>query len=64
MANALRRGFEAMLKDPEFRATAERYKLEINKPMTGEEVQALVEKLHGYPEAIVEKAVQMTKIEE
>ena len=29
-----------------------------------EEVQALVEKLHGYPEAIVEKAVQMTKIEE
>ena len=64
VANALRRGFEAMLKDPEFRATAERYKLEINNPMTGEEVQALVEKLHGYPEAIVEKAVQMTKIEE
>ena len=45
VANALRRGFEAMLKDPEFRAAAQRYKLELNNPMTGEEVQALVEKL-------------------
>ena len=49
---ALRRAFDATMKDPAFVADAARLQLDID-PMTGEEVQALVAQLNGTPPAIV-----------
>ena len=49
---ALRKAFMDTLADPEFRATAEKAKLEIN-PVSGEELQALVEKLLKTPADVV-----------
>ena len=49
---ALRRAFDATMKDPAFVADAARLQLDID-PMTGEEVQALVAQLAGTPPAIV-----------
>jgi tripartite-type tricarboxylate transporter receptor subunit TctC len=45
---ALRRAFDATMKDPHFIADAAQLQLELS-PMTGEEVQALVAKLAGTP---------------
>ncbi len=49
---ALRRAFDATMKDPAFVADAARLQLDID-PMTGEEVQALVAQLARTPPAIV-----------
>jgi tripartite-type tricarboxylate transporter receptor subunit TctC len=49
---ALRRAFDATMKEPAFIADAARLQLDID-PMTGEEVQALVAQLAGTPPAIV-----------
>jgi tripartite-type tricarboxylate transporter receptor subunit TctC len=48
---ALRRAFDATMKDPGFIADAAQLQLELS-PMTGEEVQALVAKLAGTPPEI------------
>jgi tripartite-type tricarboxylate transporter receptor subunit TctC len=45
---ALRRAFDATMKDPDFMADAAQLQLELS-PATGEEVQALVAKLAGTP---------------
>ncbi len=50
--NALRRAFDATMKEPAFVADAARLQLDID-PMTGEEVQALVGQLARTPPAIV-----------
>ena len=52
---ALRRGFDAMMKDPELLADAEKSKIDID-PLSGEEVQKLVQKLFATPQPLVEKA--------
>ncbi len=49
---ALRRAFDATMKEPAFIADAARLQLDID-PMTGEEVQALVAQLARTPPAIV-----------
>jgi tripartite-type tricarboxylate transporter receptor subunit TctC len=49
---ALRRAFDATMKDPDFVADAAQLQLDLS-PMTGEEVQALVVKLAGTPTDIV-----------
>lgn len=49
---ALRRAFDATMKDPAFIADAAKLQLDID-PMTGEEVQALVSQLSNTPAAIV-----------
>jgi tripartite-type tricarboxylate transporter receptor subunit TctC len=49
---ALRRAFDATMKDPDFIADAAQLQLELS-PMTGEEVQALVARLAGTPPDIV-----------
>jgi tripartite-type tricarboxylate transporter receptor subunit TctC len=51
---ALRRAFDATMKEPAFVADAARLQLDID-PMTGEEVQALVAQLAGTPPAIVNR---------
>ena len=50
---ALRKAFMSAMEDPEFKAFAERTKLEINA-VSGEAVQALVERLLNTPADIVE----------
>ena len=51
---ALRRAFDATMKEPAFIADAARLQLDID-PMTGEEVQALVAQLARTPPAIVNR---------
>jgi tripartite-type tricarboxylate transporter receptor subunit TctC len=51
---ALRRAFDATLKDPEFLAEAEKLKLEID-PMPGEILQETVAKLASTPPGVVQK---------
>jgi tripartite-type tricarboxylate transporter receptor subunit TctC len=50
----LRRAFDAMTKDPEFVAEAEKIKLSLG-PMTGEEVQKLVKEVSDLSPELVEK---------
>jgi tripartite-type tricarboxylate transporter receptor subunit TctC len=52
--NALRRAFDATMKDPAFMAEAQKLQLEVS-PMTGEEMQALVGDLAGTPADVVER---------
>ena len=54
-AQALRRGFDATLKDPAFLAEADKLKLEVN-PVSGEDVTRLVTELYATPKDIVEEA--------
>jgi len=51
---ALRRAFDATMKDPAFLADAAKVQLELS-PMPGEEMQALVGELAGTPPAVVER---------
>ena len=51
---ALRRAFDATMKDPAFMADAQKLQLELS-PMTGEAMQALVADLARTPPAIVER---------
>jgi hypothetical protein len=50
----MRKGFSATMKDPEFMAAAEKAGLEVD-PLSGEEVEKLVNDLFKTPPAIVEK---------
>jgi tripartite-type tricarboxylate transporter receptor subunit TctC len=56
----LRAGFAATLQDQEFRADAERTRIDVN-PSSGERVQRLVEELYATPKAIVERAKELVK---
>jgi tripartite-type tricarboxylate transporter receptor subunit TctC len=51
---ALRRAFDATLKDPAFLAEAEKLKLEVN-PVSGEEVDKLIAELYASPKDVVEE---------
>lgn len=51
----LRSAFERMMKDKEFLADADRSKIEINDPLTGEKVHALLDRLYGIPEKSVQR---------
>jgi tripartite-type tricarboxylate transporter receptor subunit TctC len=51
---ALRRAFDATMKDPELLAEAERIKVEVS-PMTGEELQKLVADVSNLSPALLEK---------
>src|SRR5262249_30787579 len=52
--NALRRAFDATMKDPEFLADAKRTTLTVN-PITGEELQKLVVEVSNLPADLLEK---------
>lgn len=57
---ALRRAFDATMKDAAFLADAERQQMEIN-PLRGEEVQALIENLFKTPTPLLERARELVK---
>jgi tripartite-type tricarboxylate transporter receptor subunit TctC len=52
--NAIRRAFDATMKDPEFLAEAEKLKIEVD-PLTGEQVAALIVDIYKTPAATVER---------
>jgi tripartite-type tricarboxylate transporter receptor subunit TctC len=54
----LRRAFDATMRDPALLAEAEKRKIDLNLPMTGEEIHALIDRLYQWPQAIIEKAAQ------
>jgi tripartite-type tricarboxylate transporter receptor subunit TctC len=57
---ALRKAFSETFKDPQFLADVERLKLELD-PRSGEEVQALVEKLFAAPQPLVARAREVVE---
>src|SRR5262249_60406836 len=57
---ALRRAFDATMKDPEFLAEAQKQIMEI-VPMAGEELQQLVTDIVNAPPAVVEKGREAGK---
>ena len=52
---ALRRAFDATMKDPEFLADAKQQKLEVD-PVSGDEIEALVRSVYASPPEVVERA--------
>jgi len=59
-AEALRRAFDATMKDPEFLADATRTQLEIT-PVAGEEVEKLVTELYQTPKPVADKAAEFIR---
>ena len=60
---ALRRAFDATMKDPEFLADAKKFSLEID-PITGEQAQELIAKVLRTPQSVaarVRKAIEVPK---
>jgi tripartite-type tricarboxylate transporter receptor subunit TctC len=53
--DALRRAFDATMRDPDFREDAKRNGLEVEGPITGEEVDATLAEIYATPKAIVQK---------
>ena len=52
---ALRAAFDATMKDPEYIADVEKQGLELN-PVSGEEIQALVNRLYDQPQDVIDAA--------
>jgi len=52
---ALRRAFDATMKDPDFREDARRGGLEVDGPITGEEIGQTLRDIYATPKAIVQK---------
>ncbi|MPZ37220.1 MAG: hypothetical protein GEU95_04020 [Rhizobiales bacterium] len=59
-AEVLRKAFLATLNDPEFRAEAEKLRLEVT-PVSGERVQQIVHEIYATPRAVVERAAGYVK---
>ncbi len=57
MVAAVRRGFDAALKDPQLREEAEKQMLEID-PVGGEEMEQILREAYGQPKDLVKKAAQ------
>ena len=55
---ALRRAFDATLKDPDYIAESKKAMLDI-EPMTGEQIEALIKKTYATPKEIVDKAAAL-----
>jgi len=57
---ALRRAFDATVRDPGFIAEIERQQLDLN-PQSGEDLQALFQRLYASPKEVVERAKAAVK---
>lgn len=58
---ALRKAFDLFVKDKLVREEVDKLRLEINRPMRGEEISAMIEELHKLPNAVIEKAREVTR---
>lgn len=57
---ALRRGFDATLRDPDFLADAKQQKLDID-PVSGDEIQSLVRSVYASPPEVIARARAVIK---
>jgi tripartite-type tricarboxylate transporter receptor subunit TctC len=57
----LRNTFDAIMRDPQFLAEANRRKLEINEPMTGKAAQQVVDRLYAADPELIRKAAAAVK---
>jgi len=57
---ALRRAFDAAMKDPELLADADKQKLEVN-PATGEEMQKILTRVYATPKGLVARLTEASK---
>ncbi len=55
---AMRKAFDATLKDPAFLAEAEKARLEVD-PVTGAEMEKMIKKAFETPKALVERAAKL-----
>jgi tripartite-type tricarboxylate transporter receptor subunit TctC len=60
VAKILRDAFDATMKDPEFLADMAQRKIEINRPMTGAQIDAMIARFYAIPREVVEKTITLT----
>ena len=58
--STLRAAFDATMKDEQFRADAEKTRIDIN-PLSGAKVQELVDRIYATPKAVVDRAKEILK---
>jgi tripartite-type tricarboxylate transporter receptor subunit TctC len=59
MVGAVRRAFDAVMKDPDFLADAEKTLLEVD-PVTGEEMEQILKNAYATPKALVQRAAEFS----
>ena len=57
---SLREAFDATMRDPEYRAEAEKMRLEVN-PVSGAQVQDMVAEIYRTPRAVIQKMMNLSK---
>ena len=57
---ALREAFDATMRDPEYRAEAEKMRLEVN-PVSGARVQDMVAEIYRTPRTVIQKMMKLSK---
>lgn len=60
IAVILRRAFDATMKDPQLVADAKRRRMDLNRPMSGEDIHKLIDRLYTFPANVVAKAADAT----
>ena len=60
--NALRRAFDASMKDKALIADAEKTGMEVN-PMTGEEMAVMLKEVYATPKAIIQKLADASRLQ-
>ena len=60
IVTAYRKGFDAVMKDSELLAQAEKQRLDLNNPLSGEDIHVLIERLYKVPAAVIAKAAEAT----
>ena len=58
---ALRAAMNATFADPEFLAEVARLQMPVDKPSTGEEMQALIKRIYALPPAVIERLRKMAQ---
>ena len=57
---ALREAFDATMRDPDYRAEAEKMGLEVN-PVSGARVQDMVAEIYRTPRTVIQKMMKLSK---
>ena len=57
---ALRKAFDATMRDAEYRAEAKKLRLEVN-PVSGAQVQAMVAEIYRTPPGVIQKMMELSK---
>jgi len=58
---ALRRAFDATMKDPAFVAEARKMRIDV-EPVTGEAMQEIVQRLHTFDRSVIDRAIELTRV--